>query len=60
MNNGANSFTTKRIEELRKNIDFTDIPELTEKAFSEGRLKNWKSLKKPVSFRIDLDNLAWL
>jgi len=60
MNNGANSFTTKRIEELRKNIDFTDIPELTEKDFSEGRLKNWKSLKKPVSFRIDLDNLAWL
>ena len=33
MNNGANSFTTKRIEELRKNIDFTDIPELTEKDF---------------------------
>ena len=60
MNNGANSFTTKRIEELRKNIDFTDIPELTEKDFSEGLLKNWKSLKKPVSFRIDLDNLAWL
>ena len=60
MNNGANSFTAKRMEELRKNIDFTDIPELTKKDFSEGHLKNWKPLKKPVSFRIDLDNLAWL
>ena len=60
MNNGANSFTAKRMEELRKNIDFTDIPELTEKDFLEGHLKNWKPLKKPVAFRIDLDNLAWL
>ena len=60
MKNGANNFTTKRIEELRENIDFTEIPEFTEKDFLEGHLKNWTPLKKAVSFRIDLDNLAWL
>ena len=49
MKNGANNFTTERIKKLRKNKDFSD-----------GKLRNWKPLKKAVSFRIDLDNLEWL
>ena len=58
MNNGANNSIAERVEELRKNIDFSDIPEITD--FSTGHLRNWKPEKKAVSFRIDLDNLAWL
>ena len=58
MNNGAANFTAKRVVKLRKNINFSDIPEI--KDFSGGHLRNWKPAKKPVSFRIDLDNLQWL
>lgn len=58
MKNGAGSFTAERIEELRKNVDLSDIPEIAD--FSEGHLRNWKPAKKAVSFRIDLDNLEWL
>jgi len=41
-------------------INTADIPELTEADFSRGHFKYWKPAKKPVSLRIDLDNLAWL
>ena len=58
MKNGANGFTPERIEQLRKNVDFSDIPEI--KDFSRGHLRNWKPAKKAMSFRIDLDNLEWL
>lgn len=58
MKNGADNFTPKRIAELRKNIDFSDIPEI--KDFSKGHLRNWKPAKKAISFRIDLDNLEWI
>ncbi|QTQ14366.1 hypothetical protein HRQ91_07820 [Treponema parvum] len=58
MKNGAANFTAERVSKLRKNIDFSDIPEI--KDFSGGHLRNWKPAKKPVSFRIDLDNLQWL
>lgn len=58
MKNGVSNFTAKQIAELRENIDFSDIPEI--KDFSQGHLRNWKPVKKPVSFRIDLDNLEWL
>ncbi len=52
------TFTAEKIEELRKNIDFSDIPELTS---MEGFvLKNFKPRKKLISLRIDLANLAWL
>ena len=52
------TFTAEQIEELRKNIDFSDIPELTS---MEGFvLKNYKPRKKLISLRIDLANLAWL
>lgn len=58
MKNGADNFTAERIAKLRQNIDFSDIPEI--ETFSDGHLRNWKPIKKPVSFRIDLDNLQWL
>lgn len=54
MKNGVSSFTAERVAELRKNIDLSEIPEITD--FSSGHLRNWKA----VSFRIDLDNLEWL
>ena len=58
MKNGVNDFSRERVEELRKNIDFSDIPEITD--FSNFRPRNWRPAKKAVSFRIDLDNLSWL
>lgn len=58
MANGADSFTPERIAELRKKIDYSDIPEI--KDSSVGHLKNWKPAKKQMSFRIDIDNLEWL
>lgn len=58
MSNGADSFTAERVAELRKNIDFSDIPEI--KDFSKGHLRNQKPEKKAISFRIDMDNLLWL
>ncbi len=58
MKNGVSSFTDEKITALRKNINFSDIPEI--KDFSSGHLRNWKPVKKPVSFRIDLDNLEWV
>ena len=58
MKNGVDNFTAERIAKLRQNIDFSDIPEI--ETFSDGHLRNWKPIKKPVSFRIDLDNLQWL
>ena len=45
---GASNSTTKRVAELRKKIDLSDIPEI--KDFSSGHLRNWKPAKKPVSF----------
>ena len=58
MKKDTKSFTPERIAELRKNIDFSDIPEITD--FSGFHLRNWKPAKKAISFRIDLDNLEWI
>ena len=58
MKNGVHNFTTERVNELRKNVDVSDIPEI--KDFSQGHLRNWKPQKKSISLRIDLDNLEWL
>ena len=58
MKNGAGNFTAERVAELRKNIDFSEIPEIAD--FSNGFLRNWKPAKKAISLRIDLDNLEWL
>ena len=58
MKNGANSFTIERVEELRKNVDLSDIPEIVD--FSAGQLRNLKASNKSVFFPVDLDNLEWL
>ena len=61
MTNTAEKLTNEKITEIEaKGINFEDIPELTEEDFARGHLKYWKPVKKPVSFRIDLDNLQWL
>lgn len=41
-------------------IELTDVPELTEEDFSRRHFKYWKPVKKSITVRIDLDNLAWL
>nr|CRY96051.1 hypothetical protein [uncultured prokaryote] len=41
-------------------INTSDIPELTEDDFARGHFKYWKPLKKSITIRIDVDNLAWL
>lgn len=41
-------------------IDLTDFPELTKEDFARGHFKYWKPMKKPITFRIDIDNLSWL
>ena len=54
------TFSNERIAKLRKHIDFSDIPEITEEQWKTGYLKNWKPVKKSITVRIDLDNLEWL
>ncbi|QTQ11404.1 BrnA antitoxin family protein [Treponema parvum] len=57
----AEKLTAERVSEIEaKGINFDDIPELTEEDFARGHFKYLKPLKKSVSFRIDVDNLAWL
>ena len=44
-------------------IDFSDIPELTEADFRRmvpGRMLMYRPLKKPVTMRLDVDVLEWL
>lgn len=41
-------------------IDTKDVPQLTEEDFARGRFKYWKPVKKSITIRIDVDNLAWL
>ena len=40
MKNNENKFSKERLAELRKNINFSDIPEI--KDFSSGHLRNCK------------------
>lgn len=61
-------------EELRKaaeriaalpddQIDYSDIPELTESDFRRavpGHMLFYKAIKKPVTMRLDTDVIAWL
>src|SRR4051812_1399525 len=42
-------------------IDFSDIPELTEADFRRGiRGLFYRPLKKPITIRLDADIIAWL
>jgi uncharacterized protein (DUF4415 family) len=65
---GESKLTEVRKQELTKlakrpdsEIDFSDIPELTEK-FWKNAIPNpfYKPVKKQVTLRIDADILAWL
>lgn len=44
MKNDVDNFTVERVAELRKNIDFSDIPEI--KDFSSGYLQSTKNTQK--------------
>ena len=52
MKDCAGNFTPERTEELRKKVDFSDIPEI--KDLSTGHLRNCKPIKKPITVRIDI------
>ena len=57
----ADKLTAEKVAEIEaKGINFDDIPELTEEDFAAGHFKYMRPLKKAISFRIDVDNLAWL
>lgn len=57
----AKTLTVEEITELKKkNIDFSDIPEITDEQAKELYPKNWKPRKLAVSARIDMDTLEWL
>lgn len=56
MSNGAGNFTPERIVELRKNIDLSDIPEVTD--FSRGHLRNFDTHKVSFTFSLDDDVYA--
>lgn len=61
MKNDVEKLTAEKVAEIRaKGINFDDIPELTEEDFARGHFKYWKPVKKSITVRIDLDNLAWL
>lgn len=57
----AKTLTVEEITELKKkNIDFSDILEITDEQAKELYPKNWKPRKLAVSARIDMDTLEWL
>lgn len=59
--NTAKTLTDKEIAALKKRqIDFSDIPELTDLEAKELYPKNWRPKKKAVSARIDMDIIDWL
>ncbi len=59
--NNKNKLTVERIDEIKaREIDFSDIPELTEEDFKRGSFRNFKPRKKQITTNIDVDNLAWL
>ena len=41
-------------------IDFSDIPEVTDEEAKDFYLANWRPKKQSVSVRIDSDILSWL
>jgi len=45
---------------LSREPDLSDIPEITDSQAARLKPKYYKPIKKPVTFRIDCDNLHWL
>lgn len=57
----AKKLTAKEIEELKqRQIDFSDIPEITDSQIEELYPKNWRPRKQAISARIDMDTIEWL
>lgn len=55
------SLTAKDVKNLKeRQIDFSDIPELTDSQIQELYPKNWRPKKQAVSARIDMDTIEWL
>lgn len=55
------SLTAKDVTKLKeRQIDFSDIPELTDSQIQELYPKNWRPKKQAVSVRIDMDTIEWL
>jgi len=55
------SLTAKDVTKLKeRQIDFSDIPELTDSQIQELYPKNWRPKKQAVSARIDMDTIEWL
>lgn len=42
-----------------EDIDFSDIPEITDEQWASRRLGRYRPLKQPVTMRLDADVLAW-
>jgi len=42
------TFTPERIEDLKRNIDFSDIPEISDEQWKMRHLRNYKPIKKQV------------
>ena len=57
----ANVLTPEKVAELKKReLDFSDIPEMTEAEALELYPRNWKPVKQAISIRVDNDTLEWL
>lgn len=57
MKNAVEKLTAEKVAKIRsKGINFDDIPEFTEEDFARGHFKYWKTVKKSITVRIDLDN----
>ena len=57
----AKKLTAKEIEKLKqRQIDFSDIPEITDSQIEELYPKNWRPRKQAISARIDMDTIEWL
>ena len=57
----AKKLTAKEIEKLKqRQIDFPDIPEITDSQIEELYPKNWRPRKQAISARIDMDTIEWL
>lgn len=57
----TNILTAEKIAKLKeRDIDFSDIPEMTELEAIELYPRNWRPVKQAISVRIDSDILEWL
>ena len=59
--NNRKTLTAERVAEIKaREIDLSDIPELTESDFARGNFRNFRPCKKQITTNIDIDTLAWL